>query len=193
MLVNKHLIGRAATSINKRMDARSGLRRAAVLMLFFDRNAQTHVVFIRRTTGDTTHSGDIAFPGGKIDKLDASGYAAAVRETQEEIGVVESSFEALGSLGYFETLTTKFDAQVHLARCPEPPTYTRNQFEVAEIIEIPITILMSQFNPALDLGNPDSVFQLHFVFTPANSTAANIWGLTARITHTFLAGLRRHL
>ncbi|EGN96628.1 hypothetical protein SERLA73DRAFT_184736 [Serpula lacrymans var. lacrymans S7.3] len=46
-----------------------------------------------------THSGEVSFPGGKVDKTDMSCLDAALRETKEELGVLSSQIDVLGELG----------------------------------------------------------------------------------------------
>ncbi|MGA9895559.1 MAG: CoA pyrophosphatase, partial [Xanthobacteraceae bacterium] len=61
-------------------------RPAAVLVPVIDRNEPT-VLLTQRTPDLTTHAGQIAFPGGRIERDDASPVAAALRETREETGL----------------------------------------------------------------------------------------------------------
>jgi len=132
----------------------------------------------------------MAFPGGKIDPDDESSRAAAVRETIEEVGVSPERYEYVGEMGFFETLTSQHDAAAHVAWAPRPPRFKKNDFEVAEIIEIPVHILYEQFRPDLDWGNQHDVMYLNFQYKPSDSgEVVNLWGLTARVTHHFLQGL----
>ncbi|MFQ5824873.1 MAG: NUDIX hydrolase [bacterium] len=163
---------------------------SAVLMIFFNKKNQTHLVYIRRTKGMNLHSGQMAFPGGKIDPEDESSYATAVRETFEEIGVDAHLCTYLGKMGFFETLTSGYDAAVHLVWCPEPQKYKINQNEVAEVVEIPVATLLEQFQPDLDFDNPQEIMYLNFRYQlKTTSEVVILWGLTARITHHFMQGL----
>lgn len=189
MLLEPDIITRVLERVDKRPQARAGYTPSAVLMLFFDRGKETYLVYIRRTTGMTLHSGHMAFPGGKIDPQDASSFATAARETREEIGVPPSAYVHLGDMGFFETLTSRFDAAAHLAWCKKPPVYNINRTEVAEVVEIPLRVLAEQFRPELNISNRQEVYYLNFHYQPQNGEVANLWGLTARITHHFLAGL----
>lgn len=190
MLLHPKQIKNVIELVPKRKDLVAGYTPSAVLVLFLNNNNQTHIIYIRRTHGLSLHSGQMAFPGGKTNPNDASSYAAAVRETYEEIGVSEEQYTYLGEMGLFHTLTSRYDAAVHVAWSPKPNEYTINHSEVAEVVEIPVESLLAQFQPDLNFENKQEVMYLNFRYQPRNSSEAiTLWGLTARITHSFLKGL----
>ena len=190
MQLSPEIIEEIVRSVPRRAHVIPGYVPSAVMMLFFNRGPETYLVYIRRTKGMNLHSGQMAFPGGKIEPNESS-YAAAVRETLEEIGVPESEYRHLGDMGYFETLTSRYDAVAHLAWCPNPPTYQPSAREVAAVVEIPISVLRAQFRPDLDFSNYDELIYLNFRYRPEGHSEVTLWGLTARITHHFLSGLTR--
>lgn len=164
------------------------------MMLFFNREGQTHLVYTRRTRGMNLHSGQMSFPGGKIEPGDASSYITAARETYEEIGIRADQYSYLGEMGFFETLTSRYDAAAHVGWCPQPPQYKLNTFEVAEVVEFPLKVLGKQFRADLDFDNEREVMYLNFNYkTNDMQQVANLWGLTARITHHFIQGLTDYL
>jgi 8-oxo-dGTP pyrophosphatase MutT (NUDIX family) len=178
--------------VHKRQQPLPGYVPAAILMIFFNKRNRAHLVYIRRTQNMSLHSGQIAFPGGKIDPHDSSSKVAAFRETSEEIGVDTNRLIYLGEMGLFETITSRYDAAAHLVWSPRPQ-YKINQAEVAEVVEIPIEHLLQQFRPNLDFSNYHERMYLNFNYQPADSpNIANLWGLTARITHHFLQGLSEY-
>jgi 8-oxo-dGTP pyrophosphatase MutT (NUDIX family) len=190
MLLTPQQIKHVIEILPKREEIIPGYTPAAVLVLFLNQNHQTHIVYIRRTKGLNIHSGQMAFPGGKINAADVSSYAAAVRETHEEIGVSENRYRYLGDLGYFHTLTSRYDAAVHVAWSPQLLEYNMNQREVAAVVEIPVRTLFDQFRPDLDIKNQQELMYLNFRYLPPDSSEElTLWGLTARITHHFLQGI----
>ncbi len=190
MLLKPDEIKEIIKIVPKRLKSIDGHIPSAVLMLFFNKENKTNLVYIRRTPDMKMHSGQIAFPGGKIDSNDISSYAAAVRETYEEIGIEEKQISFLGEMGFFHTYTTRYDAAAHIVWSPKPPAYKINEGEVAEVIEIPVQTLMRQFNPDLKFRNIQDMLDLKFQYQPKNfPETVIVWGLTARITHHFIQGL----
>ncbi len=202
MLLTSAEIARILTATPRRFAPNPKLQHSAVMMILLEREWQgataTHLVFIMKTRDGSRHAGQIAFPGGKVDSGDASALAAALRETHEEIGVAPDQLEVLGSMGYFSTMTTGFDAAVFLARPRTPLQYSPQTSEVAAIFEIPLVKLVEQFDPHLQLRAPSDMLQLHFHLpatpflrtsreaAPTALTQICIWGFTARVLQHFL-------
>jgi 8-oxo-dGTP pyrophosphatase MutT (NUDIX family) len=85
------------------MKPNSSSRQSAVLLLLWERNEKIQIVFTLRSVHLLSHSGQISFPGGKIDSnkitgLNETAEEAALRETNEEIGISPHSIEVLGRL-----------------------------------------------------------------------------------------------
>jgi 8-oxo-dGTP pyrophosphatase MutT (NUDIX family) len=192
----------------RREQPNAKLKHSAVMMLLLDREwngaRATHLVFIMKTRDGSRHAGQVAFPGGKVDPEDGSALAAALRETHEEIGIAPPQLEVLGSLGYFSTMTTGFDAAVFLARACAPLKYSPQKSEVAAIFEIPFALFAQQYDPGLQLVTPSDVLKLHyhvaaapfFCFKgedwPATREHICIWGFTARVLQHFILLLREN-
>ncbi len=112
---------------------------AAVLVPLVTRDAGDHSILLTRRSAElTSHRGQIAFPGGKIDASDASPQAAAIRETQEEIGIPTSQIQILGKLPLYQT-GTGFIISPIVGQLAPPYIFKADQAEVAEIFEVPLT------------------------------------------------------
>lgn len=85
--------------------ALGGTTAAAVLVLLFEREGETYVWLVRRPTSMRSHAGQVAFPGGKNDASDDSLLITALRETEEELGILRSSVDVLGALDDIRTVT----------------------------------------------------------------------------------------
>jgi 8-oxo-dGTP pyrophosphatase MutT (NUDIX family) len=119
-------------------------RPAAVLIPIVARDQLT-VLFTMRTTTLSTHAGQIAFPGGRVDDGDASPMAAALREAEEEIGLSPAHVEPLGFIDSYRTGTGYRIAPV-VALVASDFTLNLNPAEVTEVFEVPLAFLMDPTN-----------------------------------------------
>lgn len=126
----------------KRMTARPPLD-AAVLVPIVLREQPT-VLLTVRSAKLSSHSGQVAFPGGKRDPLDVSAEATALREAHEEVGLAPQNVEVLGRLPIYVT-GTAFHVTPVVALVRPQPSYFPNPGEVADLFEVPLSYLL---NPA---------------------------------------------
>jgi 8-oxo-dGTP pyrophosphatase MutT (NUDIX family) len=119
-------------------------RPAAVLVPIIAR-ASLSVLLTLRTDSLPRHAGQIAFPGGRMEERDADPLAAALRETQEEIGLSPSFVEPLGYLDAYRTGTGyRIFPVVALVR--EGFELALDANEVADAFEVPLDFLMDARN-----------------------------------------------
>jgi 8-oxo-dGTP pyrophosphatase MutT (NUDIX family) len=151
-------------------------RPAAVLIPVVDR-AEPGIILTMRTSDLSSHAGQIAFPGGKIDKTDASPLAAALREAHEEIGLDAALIEPLGYLDLYFTFSG-FRILPVVARVK--PTYrlTVNPSEVADAFEVPLDFLMRPENHQRHARDWKGI-QRQYYAMPYQERY--IWGVTAGI------------
>lgn len=155
----------------------SGARSAAVLVGLVAYPGEVKVILTQRAAALRVHSGQIAFPGGKIDAHDASPIAAALREAHEEIGLDESRVEPLGYLDPYLTGTGFYILPV-VAKVTPPLVLTINPHEVDDAFEVPFGFLMNAANHRLDAREFDGRMR-HFYAMPYGERY--IWGVTAGI------------
>lgn len=117
---------------------------AAVLIPLVMRDVLT-VLLTERTTQLTSHSGQVAFPGGKVDPEDASLQAAALREAHEEIGLEGDFIEIIGNLPIYTT-GTAFVVTPVVALIRPGFEISANPHEVASVFEVPLDFLMNPAN-----------------------------------------------
>jgi 8-oxo-dGTP pyrophosphatase MutT (NUDIX family) len=166
---------------------RADLRRAAVLVPVIDRGEEAGVLLTKRADALRTHSGQIAFPGGRIDAGDASPEAAALRETLEEVGLGESDIEVVGRMpDYISGSGYRVTPVLGIVR----PDYlvTVNADEVDDVFEVPLRFLMDPTNHqrASRVWNERERF---FYAMPFGERY--IWGLTAGIIRSLYEQLYR--
>jgi len=118
-------------------------QKAAVLVPVYRNDAgELILVLVRRTEGDI-HSGQLAFPGGKMSSTDHSLLNTALRESEEEIGLKKTNIEILEQLPNVHTQTSQFDITPFLAKIIRPIKWKRAEREIEEIIEIPVKELIN--------------------------------------------------
>lgn len=163
-----------------------GARPAAVLVPIMARSPPT-VLFTQRPDHMPEHSGQISFPGGKKDVLDANLTATALREAKEEIGLAASELEIIGYLDAYQTGTGYLIAPM-IAMVKETFVAQPNAAEVAEVFEVPLAFLMDARNhkthSRMINGQSRKFYAMPF-------EDRYIWGVTAGILknlHTRLFG-----
>lgn len=121
------------------------LRDAAVLIPVVDHGDASTVILTKRAEKLKSHSGQIAFPGGRIDPGDGSVEAAALRETSEEIGLTADYIDIIGRLPDYVTGSGYRIAPV-LSIVRPGFQLTVNPDEVDDIFEVPLGFLMDPAN-----------------------------------------------
>jgi 8-oxo-dGTP pyrophosphatase MutT (NUDIX family) len=170
---------RGDLDLNPSMWERAGVsatKPAAVLVPVVDRGEPT-VLFTIRTQELTSHAGQVAFPGGKIDPGDESPASAALREAREEIGLAPASIEPLGYLDLYLTFSG-FRILPTVARVKPDFTLTLNPWEVAETFEVPLSFLLTPANVQRRSREWKGV-QRDYYAIPFGDRY--IWGITAGI------------
>ena len=115
---------------------------AAVMMLFYPKNGETHLVLIVRNSYQGVHSGQIAFPGGKYEPRDQIFENTALRETHEEIGIPPDSIEILKAFTRLYIPPSNFMVYPFFGICRDEIVFVPDTSEVADIIELPLSVFM---------------------------------------------------
>jgi len=119
-------------------------RKAGVLVLFYpNKNNETTFVLILRKAYKGVHSAQISFPGGKLEEADASLEYTALRETEEEVGVLSSSVKVIKKLTHVYIPPSNFHVQPFLGLVDTTPKFIPQLNEVESIIEVPLKHFLS--------------------------------------------------
>jgi 8-oxo-dGTP pyrophosphatase MutT (NUDIX family) len=152
------------------------IRPAAVLVPVVDHPEPT-VLLTQRAQHLPDHAGQVSFPGGKIDKSDASPLASALREAEEEIGLARNFVEPIGYLDLYLT-TLGYRIVPVIARVSPGFSLTLNVSEVDASFEVPLGYLMDQDNIERHSRDWQGMRRHYYAITFGERY---IWGVTAGI------------
>ena len=153
-------------------------KRAAVMALFYpNRDGETHLALILRKTYKGVHSAQVGFPGGKQELSDISAEHTALRETQEEIGVLQQDIIVLKKLTQIYIPPSNFFVEPFMGVCETTPQFILQETEVEALIEVKISDFLDDniyctrrlsTSYATDIEVPAYILNTHVV-----------WGATA--------------
>ncbi|MDX5595353.1 CoA pyrophosphatase [Pseudovibrio sp. SPO723] len=158
-------------------DQERKLRDAAVLILAVNHGPDARIVLTQRTAHLRSHAGQIALPGGKIDKEDNGPIAAALREAQEEVGLDPACVNTIGPMGTYMT-GSGYKVVPILATASTELKLTPNPDEVEDVFEVPLSFLM---NPQNHLTHSREFAGKQRFFYAMPYEDRYIWGVTAGI------------
>jgi 8-oxo-dGTP pyrophosphatase MutT (NUDIX family) len=159
---------------------------AAVLVPVIGHREETTVLLTQRATGLRAHSGQIAFPGGRLDENEPP-LAAALREAEEEIGLAASHVRPLGYLDAYLSGTGYLVTPVVGLVAPGAPL-SLNPFEVAETFEVPLGFLMDPARHEIHEREWNGWLRRYYAIPFGERY---IWGVTAGIIRNLYERLYR--
>jgi 8-oxo-dGTP pyrophosphatase MutT (NUDIX family) len=154
-------------------------RESSVLILLYPRAGRLHFVLTRRTETVQSHKGQISLPGGAREDGEFPAQTA-LRETYEELAVPPDGTEVLGCLSTVYIPRSNYCIYPFVAYRPAPPIFHADPVEVAEVLEVPLALLLApstrrvEYRSAPDFDSPRRVpfFDIH---------GQAVWGATAMI------------
>lgn len=163
-------------------------RQAGVLLLLYPIHGVLHLVLTVRTSDLNHHSGQVSLPGGGWEQGDASLQETALREAQEEIGIVTDELELLGPLTSIYVPPSNNIVYPFVACASQRPTFHPDLQEVAELLEVSLHLFLDPATRREEdwtwRGAP-----LHVPFYAVGEH--KVWGATAIILAEFLALVKR--
>ncbi len=161
---------------------------SAVLVLLYPKNGQWHIVYIKRSTYPGVHSGQISFPGGKMEPSDSSLADTALREAEEEIGVSSKDVQLLGKLSDLYVPPSNFLIKPYVGVIERGQLFRPEPKEVSMVIELQLDYFFQAeklvkrkwpVNSKLQREVKGYSYQEHL-----------IWGATGMITHELVEVLK---
>jgi 8-oxo-dGTP pyrophosphatase MutT (NUDIX family) len=156
----------------------AGYKSAAVLVPIQQKPEGDYLILTQRAESLNSHGGQIAFPGGRIDPGDESPLAAALRESEEEIGLKPADVRVIGALDQV-TAASDYLITPFVGVVPHPYDFRLNEAEAAAVFTVPIAALLKYgcFTIEPRVHPPQRPYPIyHFYFEDRD-----IWGATARI------------
>jgi 8-oxo-dGTP pyrophosphatase MutT (NUDIX family) len=159
-------------------------RESAVLILFYPINEIPHIVFILRQSYDGVHSAQVGFPGGKKESDDRDLTQTALREANEELRILTEEVTILGHLSELYVPPSNFLISPFIGYAEKQPSFVKDDYEVAEIIEVPIKdILGKEYLTSTTINLPNGV-KLKVPCYTFNDRI--VWGATAMIVQELI-------
>ena len=160
-------------------------RASAVLLLFDARRPALPLLFVERTAHLRHHPGQIAFPGGGREEVDASLVDTALREAHEETGIPTEAVEVLGVLPPLLTATSDNWLTPVVATHSTRLTFRPDAFEVARTFHVDLAALRDAPHTTRTMSRDGATREVHFYEAGGNV----IWGVTAAILFELLGRL----
>ncbi len=152
-------------------------RPSAVLIGLFQSTRGVEVILTRRSQELTNHRGEISFPGGRLDDGETV-VAAALRETQEEIGIDPSEAQLITELDGMATVVSNSHIVPVVASYKNAPKMQPMNNEVDRVFTVPLRELARADTYSQEYWKfPDREFQINFFYLDDET----IWGATARM------------
>lgn len=160
-------------------------KEAAVMLMLYKQQSQWNTVFMQRSSQENDkHSGQISFPGGRLEHSDDNLMDCALRETEEELGINRNKIKVLGALSPLFVFASNHLVQPYVGVMDPNVTYEPNKLEVAEVIDAPIGYFLNEKNLKVkDIAVREGVIKDVPYFDLFGKV---LWGATAMILSEFL-------
>lgn len=164
-------------------------KEAAVMMLFYPRNEKTNLILIIRNAYPGVHSSQIAFPGGKIEKTDASFMETALRETEEEVGITADQITVVRAFSQVYIPPSNFLVHPFLGYSCEELIFRPDPNEVAGLIEMPLDHFLDDAN--MELQQMATSYSTSIGVPVFTLGEHRVWGATAMMMSELKEVLKR--
>ena len=156
---------------------------SAVLCLLFPKNNELYVLLMKRIEDNTAHSGQVSFPGGSFEaQYDTNLRATALREAQEEVGIMPGQVEILGALTSLYIPVSNFNVYPYVGFTQQRPEYHLNHQEVSYTMEVPLNNLLHADRKTMaEVISPVTPDIIRKVNAYRLEDGTIIWGATAMI------------
>ena len=155
---------------------------AAVLLTLYPKDGEYCILLHKRSEQVEYHKGEISFPGGTQDKEDRDPLDTALRETEEEMGILWADVTILGELDEVAT-NSGFLIRVYVGTIDYPYPFKPSNLEIAEVLEVPIAVLQDPANRRVESRWDQGQLTTSYAYAYNDHL---IFGATAKILQQFL-------
>jgi 8-oxo-dGTP pyrophosphatase MutT (NUDIX family) len=177
-LAHKEMMAKPVGGGSFRFDLKGNPKPSAVLICLYQRGDNWFFPLIQRPDYNGTHGGQVSLPGGKKEEIDNDLTATALRETEEEIGLVRSKIQVLGALSSLLVGASNHQVLPVIGYFEGNPVFVPDQVEVAEVIEARLSDILD----AKYKKEKETIIRGFPLITPYfELNGAFVWGATAMI------------
>ncbi len=166
----------------QRKKHKHGQTRAAVLIPVIATGDQLDLLLTQRTDLVEHHKNQISFPGGAVDSGDNSIVDAALRETEEELGISSLDIDVIGMIDEVTTPSGFLITPV-VGILKKLPALTLNTTEVKDAFTVPLSFFYDNANLRIELLEFEGKKREVYFYEYGDKT---IWGVTAYMIKLFL-------
>jgi 8-oxo-dGTP pyrophosphatase MutT (NUDIX family) len=154
-------------------------RISAVLILFYPSESLIHIPMIVRPVYSGVHSGQVGFPGGRVEEGDKDLIDTALREAQEEIGIIPQTIEVLGMLSALYIPASNYLVHPVVGTVSFRPDFKPDAYEVDKVLEVPL----DELQDITRIGTKEIVVRDNItILAPYyDLQGQTVWGATAMI------------
>ncbi len=156
----------------------------SVLILLYPKNNRIFIALMKRPDYEGVHGGQISFPGGKREETDANLVQTALREGEEEVGIISKDVSIVGLLSEHFVFASNFNVLPVVGYLKYTPEFHPDHREVEKVVEVGLDHLLDKKNQKeINL----TVRKNHTLLAPYFDVDGHIvWGATAMILSEFL-------
>ena len=155
-----------------------------VLILLYPQNGHIYLPLMLRPTYKGIHSGQVSFPGGKMEQQDTDLVSTALREAEEEIGISRERIKIIGNLSELYVFASNFKVLPVVGFMEEKPVFHPDRKEVEQVIETNLAMLLDPSNIKRTDIQINSGFRINAPYYDVDGHV--VWGATAVMLSEFV-------
>ncbi len=167
-----------------RITSKHSPKEGSVLILLYPKAEEIFLALMKRPEYEGVHGGQISFPGGKKEAFDPDLIATAIREGEEEVGIVGSDVSVVGQLSEHFVFASNFNVLPVVGYLSYAPQFYPDNHEVEEVVEVSLDHLLDANNIKEITLNVRDKYPLIAPYYDVHGHV--VWGATAMIMSEFL-------